>query len=111
GAGDVAVYRDVGEIYVGVTTQPTAPGCRVAAEGDTVQRGGAAVLVEDASAEARGASADVVADRDVRERQDIAVCDSATSATRILRHDDLAQVQRDDVHGDDGTCLDAAAGR
>src|SRR5439155_22384650 len=110
GVGRVTVYRYVGEIHVGVTTEPTTPGCHVAAEGDTVQRGGAGLVV-DAPAEARGASAGVVADRDVRQRQDIAVRDSATSViTHILRHDDPAQVQRGDVVDEDGTCLDTTAG-
>src|SRR5207249_5200739 len=107
--GAVPVYRDIGEIHVEVAAEPAATGCRVTAQRDTVQRGGA--LVEDAAAKPRLSDAGVAADRHVRERQGVAVrYPTPAVGARVLRHDDIAEVQGNDLVADDGTGEDAATG-
>src|SRR5439155_21017447 len=96
GVGGVAVDRDIGEIHVAVSAEPAATGCRVAAQRYTVQGGGA--LVEDAAAKPSLSDGGVIADRHVCERQVVAVrYPTPAVGARVLRHDDIAEVQGNDV--------------
>ena len=108
GRGSVAADCDVGECDIEVTAEPAASAGSVAAHRDAVQRGGAGVV--DPSPEAGAGARSVVADRGVRERQDVRVRDAAAKAPRrILRHDDVDQVQGRHLVGGGGARANAPA--